>query len=124
MNSIPGYDAWKLASPYDEPCICPRCEERRLQDEMIEVDDSYEWVCESCFEDYVECDHCSSLHLKDDCHEVGDEVVCESCFQEEYIECNKCGEAFNKEDSEHVAEEDLDVPNFYCKKCSHGDQKD
>lgn len=117
MYSIPGYDSWKLASPYDEKVTCPCCGESCIEDEMIEVDDSNEFVCPSCFDNYVECDSCHGYHHEDVMNEAGKLTLCESCFEDQYVECEKCGEAFKKED---VSEESLSVPFFYCENCAHG----
>ena len=70
--SIPGYDAWKLASPYDDDGNwCERC------DAVIDTDDMFETAC-SC-DPEIHCSECGEeLPDEDDAH-------CDNC-----CECDDC----------------------------------
>lgn len=53
--SLPGYDKWKLASPYEDEKTVANCEQ--CSGEIYEGEEAYkidsDWVHEECFFDYA-----------------------------------------------------------------------
>ena len=76
------------STPYDEPCICQKCEQEFDEDELNE-----DGVCEECYlEEEVECEECGASVPRSDLKysENLDKVVCEECFNKNKEEETKC----------------------------------
>ena len=73
------------------------------------------FVCDECGE-YLCCDCCGETMVEDECYYVDDEILCESCFDDQVAYCDECDESFN-----HNGEFDLiyDEENmcYYCECC-------
>ena len=68
---------------------CEDCGDLFFERDMFDVggDSEYRWVCESCADNYSQCEDCGEwFHVEsDDWHgDCGGVDVCESCFEERY----------------------------------------
>lgn len=86
------YDAWRLASPYDdEKCTCDKCEEEVTDEKLFETSNG-DYYCERCAEDYQTCSSCGCAIVSSD---YDHEELCDSCVDKrvDRIESNK-GETY------------------------------
>lgn len=93
----------KLISSYDT-MMCPECE--------CEYGDSDN-------EDYRRCDCCQTRFYCGDGHWVGDDFLCESCFNSQCFTCDCCGDSYFNEEK-HWDEESKE---FLCNYC-HNERND
>lgn len=75
--------------------MCEDCEEYYPSDDMTYVE-GHGHVCESCLDDYTQCDYCGDWYLTEDMQTAinayGDEVmVCDYCAENHYAVCDDCG---------------------------------
>lgn len=109
------YYSWRMSSKYPVHFTlgghptCPVCGQREIT--VREV-----MTCDSCSmyydDDYSFCDICGDRHHNEEMYWVGDDHICERCFQREAVWCSRCGEAVYLDN----AYED-DDGNYYCSWC-------
>ena len=69
---------------------------------------------------YSFCECCGMRIYVDDAYYVGDDYVCESCYNKHCFMCECCGEVFYNEERMFVAEDnDEDDGYWYCTHCYH-----
>ena len=99
-----------------ETCDC--CNERCNETWLVHNHDGYEiYVCESCLEDYICCEHCDEYFLYDDMTRIDDyHYVCQHCLDDLYELCDCC-------DDHYLTEEMYDAVDQYgydtriCENC-------
>lgn len=80
--------------------------------------------CDDCelnygFEDndnYGHCDCCGCRIHYDDAYYVGDDYVCDHCFNNECFVCDNCGEAYYNSEK-HCVEVEQDEVEYMCSHC-------
>ncbi len=92
--------------PTDKEITCPRCFNTLLDEEYLrEVGGEHEFVCDSCIQDYSECECCGNLIDSENTDEftskVKDRLVCTSCYEQFFFECQICGETIDNSTGEH-----------------------
>lgn len=84
-----------------EATECDCCGERVPADELTDVNDEYGnviSVCESCVENYIECEHCGERCHRNNIYEVeGGRCVCNFCFENYYDYCDECDDYHNRD---------------------------
>jgi hypothetical protein len=99
--------------------ICPCCEERCSEEDMIYIDARGESICDSCYSDsdYRPCQHCAEIHSEgSEVHGLG--WTCDGCLKQHYILCDDCGEWYQSDD---IAGSTSDGESI-CDRCySNGD---
>lgn len=71
------YDAWRLASPYDEQnCSCDKCEKKLYDETELTETTEGDYRCESCSSDYESCSSCGVVIISSD---YGHDELCDSC---------------------------------------------
>ena len=89
--------------------------------------------CDTCelnygFEDndnYGHCECCGCRIHYDDAYYVGDDYVCDRCFNNECFVCDNCGEAYYNSEK-HCVEVEQDEVEYMCSHCyeNYGDKGD
>ena len=72
-------------------------------------------VCDycDCDDDYGRCSICGERHHNDDMYWVGDDHLCQHCFDENCVTCARCGEYLYQDDACY----DEDDGEWYCNHC-------
>jgi len=86
--------------PNDPKYCCDKCgEEVDNEDDLHEVWLD-EFVCDGCYNDYVECDGCGHEVNVDEIEKVEGKEYCEDCRDEYVNKCAICGKEYYNEDSD------------------------
>jgi formylmethanofuran dehydrogenase subunit E len=57
------------------------------------------WLADDNYHPY-RCDKCGASGEEGEGHEIGDNWVCDECFENDFIECERCREPYEENDSE------------------------
>jgi hypothetical protein len=73
--------------------------------DCYEIVDENKIVCDSCIENFNECDQCSEYNAEDNTlvHAAYDSYVCEECLEDYYL-CENCEEYFDEVYEDDVCE--------------------
>ena len=79
------------------------------------IDNHETMVCNSCddTDNYDYCTNCGHRHHVDDMHWVGDDHLCQDCFDDLCVYCYNCGEPIYRDDAIY----DEDSCEWYCSYC-------
>lgn len=71
-------------------------------------------LCDTCFDEHVECAECNDLTHQDNTIYIEnmDITVCETCYEQHYVTCYCCDEILHVDNSTHAN------GNYYCKPCA------
>ena len=100
-----------------EEVPCLHCGEELIHNtETMRCDD-----CELKFgyednDNYGHCECCGCRIHYDDAYYVGDDYVCDHCFNNECFVCDNCGEAYYNSDK-HCVETERDEVEYMCSYC-------
>lgn len=92
---------------------CPHC--TRYHDKRNQGDFG---MCTECSELHCLCYDCGSVVLTETTREVGGELICESCFDDNYFYCSDCGIAIHNDDAYDYRGE------AYCQSCYEDIERD
>lgn len=67
-------------------------------------------------DNYGHCDNCGCRIYYDDAYYVGDDYVCDTCFNNHCFVCDNCGDTYYN-DSKHCIEIDEDTVEYVCSHC-------
>lgn len=72
---------------------CCQCEER-VSEENTHNSESGETYCYNCYcETYSACDRCGNEVVREDCYCVCDDILCQSCYENNAATCRDCEES-------------------------------
>ena len=100
-----------------EEVPCLHCHQELIQNsETMRCDE-----CELAFgyednDNYGHCDCCGCRIYYDDAYYVGDDYVCDHCFNNECFICDNCGEVYYNTDK-HCVEIEEDSVEYMCSHC-------
>lgn len=98
----------------DEAVICARCERPCDSSEAIEADDTNNYFCMSCADNYLtvcsECNH--YFERRWNCINYPNITLCHSC-SDGYSTCSDCGDAIHRDDIFYSEDED----SYFCNSC-------
>ena len=93
---------------YCEDCGC-KC----YRDEMNWIEGYEHYVCDDCYDDYIECANCGELVRRNGSYNTVDGRVCEYCRDYHYSICDECGEVIHTDNLHYDDEDDM----YYCDEC-------
>jgi hypothetical protein len=102
-------------SCYDNYVECNGCNYMVLRDNTIitQDDDRYCRGCEQSGNYCYSCNDCGDTFSGDDYYTVVDDILCNSCYNDNYRACSDCGDDVYSEDLSYCEENDSD----YCNSC-------
>ena len=92
---------------------CADCGCRHYRDEMHWIEGYDHYVCDSCYDDYVECANCGELVRSNDTYSSADGDICSCCAEYNYSFCDECGSRCHNDYLRYDEEEDA----YYCDEC-------
>lgn len=95
---------------------CDDCGNGHLIEDMTDVGSHrYQYICESCLDDWTFVDCCDEWRRCDDAYyiESEDRTICSYCRREYYAECVECGELHSKDDLSTCS----DCGSYVCSDC-------
>ena len=88
---------------------CLECGKRNIENHEA-------MACDYCWggnDDYDTCAQCGRRHHIDDMYWVGDDHLCQHCFDEYCVTCDRCGEYLYRDDAYYDEEDGC----YYCNHC-------
>lgn len=82
-----------------EPSCCDDCNEEVIEDGTHSTNSSGDPLCDSCAENYVECNCGESVH-QDDANEFDGSYFCEGCYDEDVMCCPSCDYEMYRDDAQ------------------------
>ena len=96
--------------------ICNDCGCKFLRDEMFWIEGYNHYVCEDCYDDYINCANCGGLVRRSDAYSSEDGDICEYCADYHYTCCDVCGARVHNDVIHYDEDEDM----YYCNECYDG----
>jgi hypothetical protein len=98
---------------YDNYSLCERCEEYHRNDSIVHIEDTNEYWCDECADNYAyQCEDCGGWVRNNYYVTADSRYICESCREENYVYCYGCDELIHINDVELINDE------YYCSCCA------
>lgn len=107
MDEINGYHICDDCQSKDNYHFCQSCDTLIHEGDEIYIDGDY--YCDECA---VECSCCDAWIVRDEgIVTAHDNIICQSCYDNEYVTCERCGDVIDYESSSRIDD------NYYCEYC-------
>jgi len=93
---------------------CSDCGEFFNPDESGGSNPNGDSICESCAERYSYCEQCNNIVNSENMYSLGDEYMCERCFEDNATKCWDCDKYFDMDTESGGYDENGEA---YCPKC-------